>query len=287
MSVYALETSMCPGSRLGPSLVLIPELFSSVFLLLRHPTRRLARYLDPAQAGKSSMSARHRFLTVKNLNWQWFNILTFGLGDNSGGGSAHTRLVSAITKLKRMKQAAHQFTTATEAWSPVDNVGLFFHVYGWNSVNALHLHIVDGAATGPTYDTCQHKNLPLSAALEVFLAELKVLRRNIASGKGKGKGNEKKVGGDAAEDERLAQVLAVLDDNGTGTPSSLSATPTSASGSRSASTSTPKPTSTPPVPLPLPPPNPTSTSSMLGTPAVALAIVVALVAGGVVLFGRK
>ena len=283
---------MCPGGRLGykpPPVMLIPEPVSSVFFFLRHLTRRLpgalARYLDPAQAGKSSMSARHRFLTVKNLNWQWFNILTFGLGDNSGGGSAHTRLVSAITKLKRMKQAAHQFTTATEAWSPVDNVGLFFHVYGWNSVNALHLHIVDGAATGPTYDACQHKNLPLSAALEVFLAELKVLRRNIASGKGKGKGNEKKVGGDAAEDERLAQVLAVLDDNGTGTPPSLSATPTSASASASTSTSTP--TSTPPAPLPLPPPNPTSTSSTLGTPAVALAVVVALVAGGVVLFGRK
>ena len=28
------------------------------------------RYLDPTQVGKSSMSARHRFLTLKNLNWQ-------------------------------------------------------------------------------------------------------------------------------------------------------------------------------------------------------------------------
>lgn len=72
-----------------------------------------------------------------------FNILTFGLGDNSGGGSAHTRLISAVAKLKKMKQAANQFTSTTkEEWSAVDNVGLFFHVYGLNSVNALHLHIV-------------------------------------------------------------------------------------------------------------------------------------------------
>eukprot|EP00729_Bicosta_minor_P009061 gene9061-12886_t len=177
------------------------------FLLVCNTPEADEAYLDPTQVGKSSI----------------------------GGGSAHTRLISAVAKLKKMQQAANQFTSTTkEEWSTVDNVGLFFHVYGLNSVNALHLHIIDGAATGPTYEACQHKNLPLSAALEVFQAELKVLRKNIASGKGKAT----KVGGDrdVVEDERLAQVLAVLDDNAkegnTPNSSSVSNTPPTASNRR-------------------------------------------------------
>ena len=51
-------------------------------------------------------------------------------------------------------------------------MGLFFHVYGHNSVNALHLHIVDLDATGPTYAALGHKNLPLEAAMQVLSQEI-------------------------------------------------------------------------------------------------------------------
>lgn len=55
-------------------------------------------------------------------------------------------------------------------WS--NNVGMYFHVYGHASVNALHLHLVDLDATGPTYHYLRYKNLPLSSILRVLRAEL-------------------------------------------------------------------------------------------------------------------
>ena len=42
---------------------------------------------DKEWVGKASMSKRHRFLTCKDLHWQWFNVLGFGLLPESKGGA--------------------------------------------------------------------------------------------------------------------------------------------------------------------------------------------------------
>merc|ERR1712039_628583 len=54
-------------------------------------------------------------------------------------------------------------------WSK--NVGPFFHVYGHNSVNSLHLHILDMDECGPTGRKFAYKNCPLDAVLEVLQEE--------------------------------------------------------------------------------------------------------------------
>ena len=132
----------------------------------------------------------------------------------------------------------------------------------------------------------------------MFQAELKVLRKNIASGKGKAT----KVGGDrdVVEDERLAQVLAVLDDNAKegNTPNSSSVSNTPPTTSKSAPTYACTPAQAPAAtsssssllssPLPsVPVPVLSNPPAALGTPAVAVAVAVAVVAAVVFLFGRK
>lgn len=116
---------------------------------------------DPAWVGKASMSRRHRFLTVKDLHWKWFNALVFGLVDPA-------EIPSVIARVEAMQQAALQFAAAM-GYSK--HVGLFFHVFGHNSVNSLHLHILDMAHTGPSFDKLIYKNCPIEAVLKVLKEE--------------------------------------------------------------------------------------------------------------------
>jgi len=109
------------------------------------------------------MSQRHRFMLVRDLSWTTFNVLAFGLGGEE-------ELKAAIETLEAMEAAARLYASKKEGWS--SNVGLFFHVYGHASVNALHLHMVDLDATGPTYDALSYKNLPLRTALAVLRQEM-------------------------------------------------------------------------------------------------------------------
>ena len=56
-----------------------------------------------------------------------------------------------------MREATLSYTRADGGWST--SVGLYLHCYPLNSVQALHLHIVDLAAVGPSYKHLSHKNL--------------------------------------------------------------------------------------------------------------------------------
>ena len=96
---------------------------------------------DPQWVGKASMSERHRFMTVRDLDWHLFNVLTMGIR-NQGD------LRRAIALLEDMLAVAQDFVKA-DGWS--ENVGFFFHVFPTNSVPSLHLHLVDLDAAGPTY----------------------------------------------------------------------------------------------------------------------------------------
>jgi tetratricopeptide (TPR) repeat protein len=114
---------------------------------------------DPTWMGKASMSRRHRMLTTKDLHWEWFNILTFGLVSG---------LDEAIKRLVEMREAALHWVAASrqdEGWPQADRIGLFVHVYGHASVNSFHLHIVDMDNVGPTFGKLECKNLPIDDAI--------------------------------------------------------------------------------------------------------------------------
>ena len=112
--------------------------------------------------GKASMAKRHRFLTTKDLRWEWFNVLTFGL---DGG------LADAVELIERLRAAALGYARRSDGWSE-ENVELRFHVYGHASVPSLHLHVLDRRHLGPTHAALAFKNLSLDDALTVLREEL-------------------------------------------------------------------------------------------------------------------
>ena len=120
----------------------------------------------PEQIGKVSMGERHRFLTTRNLSWEWFNVLAFGLEGDA------TSLREAIATLEAMQAAARAFAKGTPKWSESpERLGMFFHCFPNNSVQGLHMHLVDLGATGPTFDHFSYKNLPATAVLKVLRDE--------------------------------------------------------------------------------------------------------------------
>merc|ERR1712217_835332 len=81
-------------------------------------------------------------------------------------------LKQALKKLEEMKAAALTYVSNIGGWS--EKVGLYFHVFGHNSVNSLHLHILDLQYVGPTYHKYKYKNCPLEAVLKVLKEEVLV-----------------------------------------------------------------------------------------------------------------
>ena len=92
-------------------------------------------------------------------------LCAFGLDGTTGS------LREGVRVLQEMQSAAEVFAEATEGWDP-SRLGLFLHCYPHNSVQSLHLHMVDLGATGPTFEAMREKNLPLGEALEVLETEL-------------------------------------------------------------------------------------------------------------------
>jgi len=119
--------------------------------------------------GKASMSARHQMLLLRSsLEWSTFNVATFGIdGDTES-------LRSALTLLDEMESTARAYTRAA-GWPSSEassSLGLFFHAYPFNSIHALHLHMVDLTSTGPTFEQLNWKNLPLNEVRTVLQQEL-------------------------------------------------------------------------------------------------------------------
>jgi hypothetical protein len=106
-------------------------------------------------------------MTCRDLSWQWFNVMSFGLE----GDAASLR--TAIEMLEAMQAAARVFAQKTPGWSADPaRLGMFFHCYPNNSVNSLHMHLVDLSATGPSFAHLAPKNLPLADVLHVLRDEL-------------------------------------------------------------------------------------------------------------------
>mmetsp|Transcript_105677 Transcript_105677/g.328159 ORF Transcript_105677/g.328159 Transcript_105677/m.328159 type:complete len:963 (+) Transcript_105677:95-2983(+) len=119
---------------------------------------------ETAWVGKASMSKRHALLLIKDLHWEWFNVLTYG--QISG-------MEEAISRLEQMREAALIYTRATDGWPHADRVGLFLHVHAHSSVKSTHLHVLDMNHVGPTYQKLKYKNLRIDDAISVLKDELK------------------------------------------------------------------------------------------------------------------
>lgn len=118
---------------------------------------------SPAWVGKASMSRAHALLLVKDLHWEWFNVLTYGLVSG---------LDAAVSRLEEMREAALLWTSFGDGWPKAGSVGLFFHVHPHCSVKSSHLHIVDMDHLGPTFNKLAFKNLSIDDALLVLREEL-------------------------------------------------------------------------------------------------------------------
>lgn len=101
-----------------------------------------------SMAGPDENGPGHVFMTSRNLHWTKFNILT----------------INDVSFLERMKKNAQMYTDA-RGWK---NYGLYFHCFPLNSVQSLHLHIVNLDTIGPHYATQQTKNLSIDDAISVI-----------------------------------------------------------------------------------------------------------------------
>ena len=110
---------------------------------------------------KASMSAYHQFIGIRDDTWSAFNVLTFGEDPEYQSPAA---VVEMLDELK----------TIAKKWASVNGVnqlGCFFHTFPFNSVQSLHMHMVDldPDRLGAAWDECSEVNLPLSAVRNYFI----------------------------------------------------------------------------------------------------------------------
>lgn len=140
------------------------------FLIACNLPRNAAKWRsdDPAWIGNASMAKLHLFLTLKgDLDWSHFNVLALALNGKV------EELQRAIDLLEEMRLAALTFAAAAPEWDP-EHLGLFVHAFPHNSVQSLHVHMVDLRCTGPSFDALNYKNLPVTEVI-------KALRREMAA----------------------------------------------------------------------------------------------------------
>ena len=131
----------------------------------------------------ASMSKFHRFMTVTDMDWTWFNVLTIGIdGDAAKLRKAIARLEDMVAEARRVVQTTiDDAQQAADTWSGADDehLGLFFHCYPQNSVQSLHMHMVDLKTPGrTTFELQKPKNLKASDVIEGLRDELAVAERN-------------------------------------------------------------------------------------------------------------
>lgn len=107
--------------------------------------------------GRASMSETHLFVVPRDLSdWTLINGLTLGLENPA----------KALSMLEDMRRYG-----ATKVPSG-HQAGFYLHITPFNSIQLLHLHVIDMDALGPSFDELSFKNLPLDAMIEVLRNEL-------------------------------------------------------------------------------------------------------------------
>jgi hypothetical protein len=95
-------------------------------------------------------SDRYNQCPTASDDWTIFNVLTLGM----------TSSTSAKLLLDDMERVAMQYTV-DYGWSK--NIALYFHCYPFNSINTLHLHIVDLDYINPQFYAKSTINLSLKS----------------------------------------------------------------------------------------------------------------------------
>lgn len=105
-----------------------------------------------SMCGPDEKGPGHVFITTKDIDWKNFNILTIVLSKN-------------VEFLLELKEVAMHYVKQ-RGWK---KAGMYFHCFPHNSVNSLHLHIVNEEEEylGHMYRELQYKNLPLDVAIKV------------------------------------------------------------------------------------------------------------------------
>ena len=112
-------------------------------------------------AAAASMSKNHQFIAIMDPAWYLFNLLTL---DKGPGGKEE-----ALSILRHMQTIKNCW--ADERGIPSDMVGSYFHVYPTNSVQSMHMHMVDlrpENINAVALANNEHKNFPLEEAIAYF-----------------------------------------------------------------------------------------------------------------------
>ena len=104
-----------------------------------------------SMAGPDTNGPGHVFITTKSNNAKYFNIASIILHKEK-------------EFLEELLEVAKHYTTQRK-WT---NAGYYFHCYPNNSVQSLHLHVVNLDNTGPSFELQKFKNLPIYEALELI-----------------------------------------------------------------------------------------------------------------------
>jgi hypothetical protein len=141
------------------------------FFITRNRIYELIRYSD-TEGG--SISKNHRLLVTRSTNWKRFNVLTMGLGSDIKSFEAD------IAFLETMRKAAEHYIKETRNklnWpEDLNKIGLFFHCFPQNSIDVLHLHIVD---ISTTQVKLSYKNLHIDFVIKELKSELETMRNNL------------------------------------------------------------------------------------------------------------
>ena len=144
----------------GEDQQLIPEDLQDKYIILRNkpefggsPDTTDTEWETAKTNDTASMSKHHQFVGVKAMDWDKFNALTFGYGQ---GGA-----IKSLEMLNELEEIATAWATARGI--PPANLGCYFHIYPFNSVQSLHMHMVDTRADnkGAAWNVNKHKNMPL------------------------------------------------------------------------------------------------------------------------------
>lgn len=144
------------------------------FFLARNLAINDQNWDNPNKKSSASMSRYHRFLILRDLNWQTFNVLTMTrkhvlLLEEMANCARHVAVHEINAMETKNIDAENQNIDAENRkeynYIKHRDIGIYFHCWPHNSVNALHLHIVDKRYLGPAFHYHAWKNLPLDEVI--------------------------------------------------------------------------------------------------------------------------
>ena len=145
----------------------IPQNLKNKYIILRNKEEyggigpQDSNWLIAKENEDASMSAYHQFIGIKDTSWQYFNALTFGLEISES-------YKSVLNMFNELEIIANLWAKKNNI--PKEYLGCYFHIYPFNSVQSLHMHMIDlrKENLGKAYFKSCHKNMPLSEVRKYF-----------------------------------------------------------------------------------------------------------------------